>query len=287
VDLRSALLPPADEPWITNGGIISGAVVRSAAIGLRSSGARSTGRMTGRGSPLVDALLNMPASLWVERMSMHMWSVTLGLRDTDPAKVRYDWQLTVQCTPDASGAAVQIRTPRYRMTDGALVHGDLHDHLREAIADGFTNGAGNAQDAEVLISRRGLARAHWPGGQAALDGLPRAFEIQTNLSADQVHHALLRVGFPVLAATGDDRAWRLGLSDDSRATVTVSEAGGRRRVAGCLTIAPTGNRTADHILWRSARTFCDRLLNLIHQADPKVQWQVAASAGPAVEEVNQ
>lgn len=286
MDFRSTLLPPADETWITNGGIIAGAVVRSAAVSLRASGARSSGRTKGRGSPLVDAFLNMPASLWVERLTLQMWSVTLGLRDADPARVRYDWQLTVRCAPDASGAAVQIQTPRYRMTDGALVHGDLHDYLRETIASGFTDGAGDAQDAEVLISRIGLAKAKWPTTQAALDSLPRGFEIQTSLSTDQLRHAFSRIGLPIVAGTTEDRAWRLGLSDDSRATVIVSDLGEQRRVTGSLAIVPTGNLTADQILRHSASTFCNRLRNLIRQADAKAQWQASASAAPGTGKVS-
>ena len=272
MDLRSSLLPPADEPWMTNGGIIAGAVVRSAAVGLRASGARTNARMKGRGSAIVDAFLNMPASLWVERSSLHLWSVTLGLRSSDPTKVIYDWQLTVQCVPEEYDALVQIRTPRYRMSDGALVHGDLHDYLRDTIADGFTAGAGDAQDAEVLLSRLGLAKAELPTREAALDSVPTAFEIRTNLTKDQILRILPRVGFPVLAAARDACAWRLGLSEDSRVAVNLSDLDGQRQVTGILTVAPAGNRMADLVTQLCATTFCDRLRSLIGREDPRAQW---------------
>jgi hypothetical protein len=275
--VRSPLLAGILGPWMVNGGIIVGAMMRSAVIGESST--RSNAMAKGRTNSLAAALISTPSNLWAERLNQQAWSISLGARSADPAKIVYDWQITAECATDDAGPLVRIRTPRYRMTDGALVNGGLHDAIRENIVSRFTHGIGEAGALEGLLCRRSLSSFSIPTREAT--GQPAGFEAVTELTPDEVRDLLPRLGFPVLGTAPGRWSWRLGLPPPGpagRAEITLTDLGAQRRVSGVIEIGHTGHLIADLTAEQSATTFVTRLRNLIRREDPDVQWQPTGTA---------
>lgn len=255
-------------PWTTNGGVPAGGLVRSAVLALDITGARSTS-IRGRTSALAMALAPSAGSqLWVEKIASQQWSFVLGINN-GKGGIAADWSLTLRI----ADTGVEVATGHYLTEDGALVHGDLHDALRNELLGALALGERPEPDGEELLSSQSLARALTPAvappSPAEVD-----FQIHTALDIDQCWRQLALLGHRELGRNREGGTWGVGLpANDSvdQATLEVGTGvlGGRGRIGSDGTPA---RRVAEAGLG----SFIERSLFLLGREDPSLRY-----VGPA------
>jgi hypothetical protein len=249
------------QPWRTNAAIPVGAIVRATAGGVGLADARST---TARGttSTLASSLLSLQSQLWIRAITPTHWKLTLGV--TGPTgEIATDWTVELTIQDDSA----EIATSAYTTSDGTLVNGDLHDHLRMNLLRAV--GLAEAPlEVESNLSRESLTHP-LTFTAAPTDPMELEFGIRTRLGEAESLQALTGMGFR--RPKGSENRWAIGLpAYDATDFVAMEVETGRLRLhAQIRSEAIPGRRVAA----RGLSAFISRSVFLLRRVDDSAQYE--------------
>jgi hypothetical protein len=251
-------------PWLTTGGISTGAIVRSVVLSLDLTGARSSS-FRGRRPVLVGLVAPTSAShLWVETNDFKGWDFVLGGNDGRDG-IATDWAVQLKIAE----ATATVGTSRYHTRDDVLVHGEHHDALRDQLLLAVALGKLNDADAEDDISTTALRTAQ-SFSTPAPDPFDVSFSIATKLDSASIHKQCGLLGYRVLSAAPDSVSWGLGLPGNQATDfVILGLASGELRGAAQVRSDGAGGR---RIAAWSLQKFIKRMHFLIRKLDENASY---------------
>jgi hypothetical protein len=251
-------------PWLTTGGIPTGAIVRSVVLSLDLTGARSSS-FRGRRPALAGLVAPTSAShLWVETNDFKGWDFILGGNDGRDG-IAADWAVHLKI----ADATATVGTSRYHTSDDVLVHGEHHDALRDQLLLAVAQGKLNDANAEDDISTTSL-RTPQSFSAPAPEPFDVSFTIATSLDTSSIQKQCRLTGYRVLSAAPDSVSWGLGLPKNQAADFVVLglASGGLRGIAQVRSDGAAGRRIA---AW-SLRKFIKRTHFLIRKLDENASY---------------
>ena len=200
--LSEALSAP--EPWATNGAIAVAALVRSVLLALDLTGAKPSG---------LTAALYLPtttSTMWLSARGSRRWTATLGAGN-GTGGVAADWSVDVL----VEDRNVVVSTGGYLTRDDALVHGDLHDVLRDELLRSLALAQMPPGEAEEELTQTSLTvPVLFSDSPASPQDV--TFAIAVAADPDQSQEILKKVGLRILDSSPTSITWALGLPENDR-----------------------------------------------------------------------